>query len=335
MAISKRKPKPAPAGVTTRPADPAGPGRNPDPDPGLDRRLAALAGALVGDALGIPFAGMYPEEIEDEWGCVDEIEIPESLDAAPGSDYTQFLLMTLTSIRDAGGYDEADVAAKLVDWSEWAKSKNTSTYKSALRLKEGLPLHEAALDVPTAGGALRVMPYGALYRGASIGDLEADAAAAAMITHVNPKSVAAAVSLAVTVHGLATGTLSAADPADFVRTVGSHVVAHDAELGETISHLVNLFDLDVTEGLRYISTSYDASECYPAAVYCFALSPDDFERSLIAAANAGLATDALAFMTGALSGAANGLAAIPERWTRKALNVPRALELARGILGLA
>lgn len=297
-----------------------------------ERRIGALLGSAVGDALGLPFAGMYPEEIEDEWGIVTEIEVGEGEGATQGGDYTSLLLVTLESLGARGRLDEADLVRRLIAWSERSKSRNTSTWKAASRWAEDLPPAECPVDTPTAGAAIRVMPYGALFSGDDLVDLEGDAAQAAALTHVHSSAVGAAVSLAATVHGLATGRLSCEDPGAFLETVGAHASAYDAELGEKIAALPNLLDLEVDEGLRYISTSYDATEVYPAALYCFAKSPKDFERTLIAAVNAGLATDALGFLSGALSGAANGLCAIPERWSRRVALFGRTGDLARAAL---
>lgn len=316
-ATRKAKAKPGPAaGAATGAAE-------------RDRRLGALLGAAVGDALGLPFAGMYPEEIEDEWGVVDEIELPDGAAEAPGGDYTALMLLTLESLGARGRFDEADTVRRLAAWSGRAKSRNTSTLKAAERLKEGLEPAEAAVTAPTAGAAIRAMPLGAAFTGADPVDLEGDAAACAALTHVHSSSVAAAVCVAATVHGLATGALDPADPAAFLAAVGERAAAYDGELGEKIAALPNLLDVDVDEGLRYVSTSYDATECLPAALYCFAKSPGDFERALIAAVNAGLATDAIAFIAGALAGAHLGAGAIPERWTRRAGALRRATELAR------
>lgn len=324
-------------GRSAKAAEPAGspaaaPAKEPARPGERERRIGALLGSAVGDALGLPFAGMYPEEIEDEWGIVTEIEVGEGEGATQGGDYTSLLLVTLESLGACGRLDEADLIRRLVAWSDRSKSRNTSTWKAAARWKEGEPPAECPVDTPTAGAAIRVMPYGALFSGDDAVDLEGDAAQAAALTHVHSSSVAAAVSLAYTVHGLATGRIDCDDPGAFLEAVGVHASAYDAELGEKIAALPNLLDLEVDEGLRYISTSYDATEVYPAALYCFAKSPKDFERTLIAAVNAGLATDALGFLAGALSGAANGLAAIPERWSRRVALFGRTGDLARAAL---
>lgn len=297
------------------------------------RRLGALFGAVVGDALGLPFAGMYPEEIEDEWGVVSEIVLGEGEGATRGGDYTGLLLVTLESLASRGALDEADMIARLIAWTDRSKSRNTSTWKAAARWKEGLPPDECPVDTPTAGAAIRVMPLGALYSGEDTVDLEGDAAQAAALTHLHSSAVASAVSLAVTVHGLIAGRYDPSDPAAFLERVGLHAAAYDGELGEKIAALPNLLDLDVDEGLRYISTSYDATEVYPAALYCFAKSPGDFERTLISAVNAGLATDALGFLAGALAGAHGGVGAIPERWATRVALLARAGDLARAALG--
>ena len=54
-----------------------------------------------------------------------------------------------------------------------------------------------------------------------------------------------------------------------------------------------------------------------AALYCFLISPDDFENSVIEAVMAGGDTDTCGAITGAISGAFNGIEKIPARWIDK------------------
>jgi len=52
----------------------------------------------------------------------------------------------------------------------------------------------------------------------------------------------------------------------------------------------------------------------PAALYCFLRSPGSFRDTVCLAASAGGDTDTIAAIAGALSGALNGVEAIPKQW---------------------
>ena len=65
------------------------------------------------------------------------------------------------------------------------------------------------------------------------------------------------------------------------------------------------------------------NETVPAALYCWAASPDDYRQSVINAVLLGGDTDSVAAITGAISGANLGNAAIPGEWTSGLTEWPR------------
>jgi ADP-ribosylglycohydrolase len=93
--------------------------------------LGALLCAAVGDAMGLPFAGMYPEEIEDEWGVVDEVDLPDGASVSPGGDYTALMLLTLESLAARGRLHGADTVRRRAAWAGPAKIRNTAKSKAA------------------------------------------------------------------------------------------------------------------------------------------------------------------------------------------------------------
>ena len=63
-------------------------------------------------------------------------------------------------------------------------------------------------------------------------------------------------------------------------------------------------------------------------IYCFLLSPDDFKNSVIEAVMAGGDTDTCGAITGAISGAYNGIEKIPSSWIKTLINSTYIQELA-------
>jgi poly(ADP-ribose) glycohydrolase ARH3 len=63
-----------------------------------------------------------------------------------------------------------------------------------------------------------------------------------------------------------------------------------------------------------LGNGVEASESVPAAIYCFLRNIDSFKEALLYSVSLGGDTDTIAAMTGAVSGAYHGFAAIPEQW---------------------
>jgi poly(ADP-ribose) glycohydrolase ARH3 len=65
---------------------------------------------------------------------------------------------------------------------------------------------------------------------------------------------------------------------------------------------------------RDLGNGVEAYNSVPTAIYCFLRNQDSFEDSVLYAISLGGDTDTIAAMTGAISGAYQGVEAIPERW---------------------
>ncbi len=99
-------------------------------------------------------------------------------------------------------------------------------------------------------------------------------------------------------------------------------------------HLGYDLDIDLAH-MAKIGSGKFVLESVPAALYAFLSSPDDFERSLLVAINAGGDTDSVGAMTGALSGTFNGARAIPIRWVQDLEKRDYLIELANLLYDLA
>jgi poly(ADP-ribose) glycohydrolase ARH3 len=63
--------------------------------------------------------------------------------------------------------------------------------------------------------------------------------------------------------------------------------------------------------IRKLGNGVEASDSVPTAIYCFLRNIGNFEEALLYAVSLGGDTDTIAAMTGAVSGAYHGYAAIP------------------------
>ena len=68
-----------------------------------------------------------------------------------------------------------------------------------------------------------------------------------------------------------------------------------------------------------------------SALYCFCRSPDDYRQTVLTGANTVGDSDSIACIAGAISGAYNGLHAIPESWRSTVENAPYLHEIAANL----
>lgn len=88
------------------------------------------------------------------------------------------------------------------------------------------------------------------------------------------------------------------------------------------------------EAMKSLGTGPVVWEAVAAALYAFLSSTNDFESSLLLVARSGGDTDTIASMTGALSGAYNGVQAIPANWRTEVEDGELILERAHQLYGI-
>jgi ADP-ribosylglycohydrolase len=75
--------------------------------------------------------------------------------------------------------------------------------------------------------------------------------------------------------------------------------------------------IDTIHGIEEIGNDGASVRLIPGAFYAFLKNPTDFEGMILACVNAGGDTDSRAAIAGYISGAFNGIDAIPQSWIRK------------------
>ena len=69
-----------------------------------------------------------------------------------------------------------------------------------------------------------------------------------------------------------------------------------------------------SEAWALLGEAWVAEEAVAGALYCFLRSPDDYRATVLHGANTEGDSDSLACIAGAISGAYNGIGAIPQDW---------------------
>jgi len=167
-----------------------------------ERLEGGLLGLLIGDALGVPYEFLAPEEIP----AVKDIEMrpPEGFahgSAAPfgtWSDDGAQALCLMASLLDCGGLDLDDFGQRLVSWLNGGYMAvdsrpfdvGSQTSEALTLFKAGVPAEESGLRGERNNGngsLMRVLPLALLWEG----DDETLVKAAhrqSMITHAHPRS---------------------------------------------------------------------------------------------------------------------------------------------------
>lgn len=142
----------------------------------LNRRLQAIRGALLGDAIGTPFEFARAEALP----ALAEITLPPPTDfprahrGAPAcawsDDGAQMLCLTETLLDGKGNLDVALFASRLLNWRDSGRHQadgvvfdcGIQTDQALDRLRAGVPAHLAGGDGCGNGALMRVLPVALL-----------------------------------------------------------------------------------------------------------------------------------------------------------------------------
>lgn len=275
----------------------------------------SLFGCAVGDALGYPI----------EFSNIDPRE-PIVKDLLPGpkgislfSDDTQMTIAAAEGLLESRDRltimgSAPNVAERFIAWSkspENNRAPGNACMFGCAQLAQGTTWFKAGKqNGGGCGAAMRSAPYGWLfhddwYRAATW------AGEHALMTHRSSMAQASAAAVAAGV--------SAALMGMSVMRIASmmHIAAdmYDAETGEMLEHAIH----DAKKGVAPNEVlgrwrGWAGHEAVAASLYCFLRHPADLEKAVLEAVNSPGDSDSLGAITGALSGAFNGINAVPQRW---------------------
>ncbi len=303
----------------------------------LEKFEGCLIGLAIGDALGMPVEGLPPEIIRKRFGRVEDFIPAPHRRLGPGqfTDDTQMMLMHAESIVEKGGVDPEDLAARFIRWLEEGHPRGigSTTLKAIRRLMDGASWRESGVGGEFAAGngvAMRIAPVGLLNTWTPE-RLREDVEKAGIITHRNPEALKGGLAVAYAVARLASG----ASPENLLEDVS--VFVGQSRVTENLRRAGELLKLGIEpeEALETLGTGGYVVETVASAFYCFLRTPEDFASSVVTAIMGGYDTDTTAAITGALSGAFNGISAIPERWVEGVEQSHYIRKLARAIYELA
>ncbi|HKC75460.1 MAG TPA: ADP-ribosylglycohydrolase family protein, partial [Chloroflexota bacterium] len=344
---------PATIASSGHPAQPAGPtarrAHGPVP-PAETRFIGALLGGAMGDALGRPPGGRSPDTIRACDGRLTDDHHRHGRRSGPmgtTADDTHVTMCVAECMVANGFLDPEDLARRFVARLPAGGGNGRATTVVVERPRDGEPWYRVAETSSGTGTARRAAPIG-LVRWNDPARLRTEAILSTLPAPCEPMGVAGAVAMAAatafvvarqpdewTVDELITaiqGAIAGLEPGPLPERRDPPILS---ALHDRIGELPGLLSRSPAEVFAWLSNGAHVLEGVPAALYCFLRSPDDVDKMLLLAVNAGYDADGVAAMAGTLAGAVGGMEALPARLLHALEYRERLTELAGALYRLA
>lgn len=304
-----------------------------------DRAYGCMAGAAIGDAMGMPASFLTRKMIKAAYGYIHDFLEPEQsvqiyhkdLHAGEVTDDTQESLIVADVLIKHRRFDEKAFCAAMKDWALRCKMLEStvigpSTRKFLTAVIRGENPAEGAKTGDTNGSAMRAAPIGIFYRNDFKACMEA-AAASSMPSHGSAPACAAACAVAA---ACAAGVRGGFTPAE-IMDIAAEAAKYGEEKGFDIpspsvyrrlrlaKQLVDAkpkcsIDAILDELTGVFGAGMKAYESAVLALGIFYAVGGNAREGILAAVNAGDDADTNASICGAICGAYEGAAALPADW---------------------
>lgn len=279
----------------------------------IDKFRGCLIGQAVGDALGFTTENLSRTRIKRKYGRVTEYHVRPR--GAYFTDDTQLATMLAETLVEHGGYRTSSFKRKLGRWYLVVPRLSGRSTKNAA-LKSLLGFRNTGYNVPGSSGAMRIAPVGLFYHD-DFEKLRAATIESCRVTHTNKSAIAGALIVSLSVAYALTHAVFDLDR--YLSLLSVEAAVFDEELALRIRSLPALLNASEEDALKELlkNSSIAGSpigDIVVTAIYAFIKHTSDFEKSVQFCVNAGWDTDTMAAMNGAISGAWNGMSAIPARY---------------------
>lgn len=274
-----------------------------------DRITGCILGLALGDACGAPYEGGPLERLL--WRCIGTT----ASGAMRWTDDTQMSLDLAESLIEKGALDPDDVALRFGRSYRWSRGYGPGAAKLLKRIAKGQPWRQANRAIFPAGsfgngGAMRAPVIG-LFHARQPEQVPEAARLSASITHAHPLGMEGAALLAMAT-ALALGTR---DPLAILQGATT-VCTHDQFLGRLAiadASLRSGTEMSRTQVVKQLGNGIAAADSCVTALYLGLRFLDrPFPELLAFIAACGGDADTISAMAGAIWGAANGAAALPQ-----------------------
>jgi poly(ADP-ribose) glycohydrolase ARH3 len=280
----------------------------------MEKFKGCLLGVAVGDAVGRPFEGFQPVDPEQV------AEMAEETATLMYTDDTEMTLNLTKSLLETGGVNVEHVARTFAQNFDLSRGYGPNTLWILQQIKEGKSWELPAKEVMGGegslgnGAAMRVAPLALLFKNEEMIQYTRECS---RITHTHPLGIEGAVLQAKGINLALYSKPNEFDPDEFLEEVLK--TAESEIFRQRIETVGRLLKEQPTQStiIQELGNGVETFNSVPTALYCFLRSPLDFKKSVLSAVSLGGDADTLGSMTGALSGALNGVASIPPSWLIK------------------
>ena len=328
-----------------------------------DRAVGAVMGTLIGDALGLGCHWYYDYEAmradygdwitdytdqkpdrTDRFANIAKHRHEIGLKAGDVSQTADLIVMLMESVADCGGYDEEDYTARFDTFLETLDGTDLCggfTDRAERHLwknrKLGIPWGEAGSVTDTSEAAQRAVVFAALC-GDDYETMAKQAYGNIKLTHrdryIAGYSLSYALSVAALINDVPLGDIRP-HMIQFANNPNIEPMLSSWDINQQIHNGApggdSSIEIDPRDACRLFGPNCTLGFLAPAAYFLIHRFPDDFEKAVLYAINAGGNQMARAAMTGALSGAMVGIQGIPERFISGLNNHEHLLGLAENI----
>ena len=287
----------------------------------IKRAQGCLIGAAAGDALGMPSEYISKAQLNQFYdGKITQFQKPLSnhpcrhLQKGQYTDDTQRLIVLAESLISCHGFDVNDFGRRVGEWAfkcmtipHYDRFAGTTSIMAGLKLYDRKRPDQTGGSAPTCGSAMGIAPLGVFYH-QQIDALNNMARVNSKVTHRHPAAIDAALLVSHLVAYFMNG-LSVEQALQQTRT------RLTSDLVYNLDFITLNKERQPAEMAVILGASEKAHEAVPLALHCFLHSPDNYEQTIINAANLVSGdTDSIACIAGALSGAYNGIDTIPKKF---------------------
>ena len=275
----------------------------------------AILGLAIGDALGWPTEFLKLPQIKAKYGPQGITELPPR--PALFTDDTQMSLAIAHALLEAGHQDldtlMTHVTEHFVAWlisPENNKAPGNACLEGTRKLQRGIDWRRSgSIHSKGCGSAMRSAPIG-LYYHRDPARLREVAIATGVATHNHPTANAGSVATAY----LVKLALDRVPPADMLGHLLDFCGDLSPEFNAALKKVPVVMGREPEAAMAELGEGWVAEEAIALALYCFLCSPDNYPATVRRAANSNGDSDSIACIAGAISGARNGLSAIPSDW---------------------
>jgi ADP-ribosylglycohydrolase len=305
----------------------------------ISKVRGCLLGLAVGDAMGMPSSFLFPEEIKQLYGQIEDFNAPQpdhiyhaGLRRGEITDDTEQSIAMANSFIRNGCINPHDIVDELLAWAlrvehKYASPFGPSTQQALNAIKNGSSLVDAGKQGDTNGAAMRIAPLGIIHgvRGSTLDETVRDVALACFPTHGTQVAIGSAAAVAWSVASCIQGEkdlyhiLKESEKAAKAGVrYGNRVIAPSIQrrLAWTADQVYksNNAESTILALYEFFGGGVAAADSIPIALGVFAICRGNPQRIILTSVNMGSDSDTIGAIAGALGGAYAGEKAIPIHW---------------------